>query len=111
MRRAVLLVLGLSAFALVASCKESASPVLTKCQSDAECVYTTENRGGCCVNPCGNPSKAVHQEEAQAITRYNTDYCTEAVRKQCPVAGACGQPPAAPPANPPKCNGGMCVNG
>lgn len=96
---------------ILASCKktQSADPVLTKCASDADCIYASKGRGDCCVNPCGGQGKAVHRDEGQAIDRYNTEYCTKERFEACPQAGACGQPPPSKP--PPKCNAGACVDG
>ncbi|MFO0739410.1 MAG: hypothetical protein U0270_26165 [Labilithrix sp.] len=97
---------------MLASCKktQSAEPVLTKCASDADCVYTMKGRGDCCVNPCGGTPTPVHKDEAAAIVRYNEDYCTTARREACPQAGACGRPPEGPK-SPPKCASGACVSG
>jgi hypothetical protein len=109
-RRALSLAV-VAVFVLLASCKktQSADPVLTKCTNDGDCVYAQKGRGDCCVNPCGGAGKAVHRDEAEAIMRYNADYCTHARMEACPQAGACGQPPRAKTA--PKCVSGACVDG
>lgn len=109
-RRAVSLGI-VAVLVMLASCKktESAEPVLTKCTADADCTYAEKDRGDCCVNPCGGQGRAVHRDEAAAIQRYNADYCTEARKKECPVAGACEKTPEAK--KPPRCASGACVDG